>query len=148
MVELRTNPMKVTCYPFLCDAARKIRETVFMTEQNFQKEFDEVDKDSLHLVMYTAQGEAVATCRIFKDTTQQTYVLGRLAVSKTYRGRGLGSRLLAEAESLVRKKGGNVISLHSQCRAQAFYAKVGYIAYGEIDDDEGCPHIWMRKSLL
>lgn len=118
-----------------------------MVEQNFQNEFDELDKESLHLVMYTAQNEAVATCRIFKDASQQTHVLGRLAVLKAYRGHGVGSCLLAEAERLVRRQGGNMISLHAQCQAQSFYAKAGYLAHGGIEHDEGCPHIWMSKNL-
>ncbi len=140
--------MQISCYSFLCDAARKIREAVFVVEQNFQMEFDEVDEVSHHLVMYTDQGEAIATCRIFKDASPETYILGRLAVLKAYRGLGIGSSLLAEAEILVRKLGGKLISLHSQCRAQAFYAQAGYLAYGEIEYDEGCPHIWMKKHLL
>ncbi len=38
------------------------------------------------------------------------------------------------------------MKLHAQCRVKNFYEKSGYQAYGEIDEDEGCPHIWMRKS--
>lgn len=135
------------CHPFLCDAARKIRESVFMVEQGFQREFDDIDQEAIHLVAYTDQDEAVATCRVFADKEQGAYILGRLAVLKTYRGRGVGTVLLAEAENLVRKRRGKMISLHSQCRVQAFYASVGYFAHGLVEDDEGCPHIWMRKHL-
>ena len=39
------------------------------------------------------------------------------------------------------------ISLHAQCRAEAFYQKCGYTPYGEIDYDEGVAHIHMRKEL-
>lgn len=28
-----------------------------------------------------------------------------------------------------------------------FYETIGYTQYGEIEDDQGCPHIWMKKEL-
>lgn len=39
------------------------------------------------------------------------------------------------------------MSLHAQCRVKSFYEKLGYTEFGEIDDDEGCPHIWMNKQI-
>lgn len=119
-----------------------------MVEQGFRQEFDAFDELALHLVMFSEDNTAIATCRIFNDMTRQTYILGRLAVLKAYRGKGVGSLLIAEAEEVVRKNGGKLISLHAQCQAEAFYAKAGYFAYGNVDDEEGCPHIWMRKDLL
>lgn len=58
-----------------------------------------------------------------------------------------GSWRLKEAEQEVKKRGGRQLILHSQCVASGFYAKNGYREFGEIDDDEGCPHIWMKKEL-
>ena len=37
------------------------------------------------------------------------------------------------------------ISLHAQLQAKPFYEKLGFVAYGEIDYDEDCPHTWMKK---
>ena len=28
-----------------------------------------------------------------------------------------------------------------------FYEKQGYLPYGEIELEEDCPHIWMRKII-
>lgn len=28
-----------------------------------------------------------------------------------------------------------------------FYEKQGYIQFGQIDDDEGVPHMWMKKKI-
>lgn len=30
---------------------------------------------------------------------------------------------------------------------QGFHNEFDDIEFGDIDDDEGCPHIWMKKSL-
>jgi hypothetical protein len=31
--------------------------------------------------------------------------------------------------------------------AKGFYEKCGDTAFGEIEPEEGCPHIWMTKKL-
>lgn len=130
----------------LSDDVKFIRETVFMQEQGFQNEFDEIDSKAKHIVLYD-DNHPIATCRIYKEK-DKTFVLGRLAVLKAYRGTGLGSIILKEAENLVMKLGGTTLSLHAQCRVKEFYYKLGYSEFGEMDYDEDCPHIWMKKLLV
>ena len=43
---------------------------------------------------------------------------------------------------------GKWAELLAQVRASDFYEKNGYIKSVEICDDEGCPHVWMRKRLI
>ena len=62
-------------------------------------------------------------------------------------GMNLGSDMIQKAEEIVREKGGKSISLHAQCRVRAFYEKLGFCGYGVEDEDEGCPHCWMKKQL-
>lgn len=139
--------MKTEVYTPLPKSAFMVREKVFIEEQGFQNELDEIDDIALHIVMYNADNEPVATCRIFEGEEKQVFILGRLAVLKEYRGKGIGSNIINEAEQLVIEKGGKALILHSQCRAKDFYGKLGFIEYGEIGYDEGCPHIWMKKTL-
>lgn len=134
-------------YDFLCDDAKSIRKAVFMDEQGFQNEFDTVDGYASHIVMYNENSLPIATCRIFKGDMDGSYILGRLAVIPSYRGKNMGSKMLLAAEKSVASKGGKFLSLHAQCQAKGFYEKSGYVAYGEIEDDEGCPHIWMKKEV-
>ena len=54
---------------------------------------------------------------------------------------------MSEVEKFVLKNNGKFIKLHSQIRAVEFYKKVGYTPYGEIEPEEGYPHIWMKKML-
>ena len=42
---------------------------------------------------------------------------------------------------------GDSLILHSQCVAVGFYRKNGFQEYGDVEDDQGCPHIWMKKKL-
>ena len=55
--------------------------------------------------------------------------------------------MIKTAEKIVKEKGGNSISLHAQCRVSEFYKKMGYSSFGNIDYDEDCPHIWMKKDI-
>ena len=141
------NRMEIKVFKHFPNDAMKIRQEVFVEEQGFLDEFDEIDKVAMHIVAYDGN-EAAGTCRVFYDEDKSTYVLGRLAVVKLYRGVNLGSLLLKEAEKQVLSNGGDRLILHSQCVATGFYRKNGYREYGNVEDDEGCPHIWMMKNLI
>ncbi|MCM1214897.1 MAG: GNAT family N-acetyltransferase [Lachnospiraceae bacterium] len=139
--------MKAVIYESIPDCAREIRKKVFTEEQGFQNEFDETDLTATHIVAYDRDGLPVATCRVFWDAAMDSYLLGRLAVLKEYRGQDIGSMMIREAEQYVRAKKGGCLMLHAQCRVSDFYRKSGFVEFGEIGDEEGCPHIWMRKNL-
>lgn len=138
--------MKFKIYNFLSDDAKIIRKQVFMEEQGFKNEFDDIDNISFHIIMYD-ENRPVATCRVYEDILKNEYILGRLSVVKEYRGMSLGAKMIGEAERIVKEKGGTSIRLHAQCRVTPFYGQQGYKEYGVIEDDEGCPHIWMKKQL-
>ena len=138
--------MRVEIYNTLPAQAAMIREEVFIKEQGFEKEYDETDKIATHIVLFDAD-TAVATCRVFKSETPDVYILGRLAVKKEYRGRGIGSLVLEEAGRHILSVGGKALILHSQLQAKEFYRKCGFTEYGEIEYEEDCPHIWMRRQL-
>ena len=52
----------VAVYHSLPEEARKIREEVFVREQGFQEEFDEIDGYAVHLVLF-CDGTPAAVCR-------------------------------------------------------------------------------------
>lgn len=139
--------MKTVVFDFLSDDAKMIRKKVFMDEQGFENEFDDIDKIASHIVMYNDKAEPIATCRLFESSEQNKFIFGRLAVIMSCRGMNIGTRMIKEAEKIVLKKGGISMLLHAQCRVKSFYEKLGYAEFGETDDDEGCPHIWMSKQL-
>ncbi len=125
--------------------AQEIRKTFFVKEQGFADEFDETDNTAYHVVAFV-NGDAAATCRFFRNTESE-YTIGRIAVLKQYRGKNLGSRMLEAAEKIILENGGRSVSLHAQLRATGFYEKLGYSSFGEADEEQGCPHIRMRKDL-
>ncbi len=139
--------MKIIAYEQFPECAKEIREAVFVKEQGFRDEFDETDASAVHIVIFDDAGVPVGTCRVFWDAGRASYILGRLAVLKEHRGEQLGSAIVREAERYVQKTGQTQLALHAQCTASAFYEKLGYAAFGKIEPEQGCPHVWMKKSV-
>jgi len=138
--------MKTRVYYNLTEDARKIRQEVFVEEQGFLQEFDEIDGIAKHIVLFDGD-RAVGTCRLFFQQNEQDYHVGRVAVTKEYRGQGLGKTLMTAAEKCIRDLGGTSITLSGQVRVASFYEKLGYRREGEEYLDEGCPHVRLRKRL-
>lgn len=125
--------------------ARALRQEVFMGEQGFSCEFDETDNRALHLVLYDG-GEAVAVCRMFPEGPDSWHI-GRVAVKKGHRGRGLGKAVMNEAEAALALRGAKRAVLSAQVRAAGFYRKLGYTQAGGEYLEESCPHVDMEKRL-
>ena len=132
-------------YDKLPEAAREIRTAVFMEEQGFREEFDELDGECTHLVLYL-QGEPAAVARVYREGEEGVYVIGRIAVVKQRRGLGLGRQIVEAGEALAREKGGKRVRLAAQVQAAGFYEKLGYRKAGEEFLEEHCPHVWMEKE--
>ena len=122
-----------------------MRTEVFVIEQEFKEEFDHIDNECNFLVMYN-NDKAIAMCRYFQ-VSEDTYAIGRIAVKKEFRGQGLGSRIVEEAEIRLKAMGVKYSVLSAQLRAKEFYKKLGYIEEGETYFEEWCEHIKMRKKL-
>lgn len=140
--------MNITVSRELPEAARQIRQKVFVEEQGFCDEIDGTDDRAEHFVIYQGDSLPAATCRVFWDDGIQGYVLGRFAVLPEYRRQAVGTLLLKEVERHVQKAGGKSITLHAQCPVSGFYQKLGFTEYGDVEDVQGCPHVWMRKELV
>lgn len=138
--------MRATQHSYLPPEVRQIRIDVFIDEQGFVEEFDDIDDIATHFILWDNE-TPVATCRVFWKDDPDTAVFGRLAVIKSRRGKGLGGVMMQHAERFAKEHGAHRMVLHAQCRAQAFYEKQGFSPFGDQDDEEGCPHIWMQKTI-
>ena len=138
--------MKIKSFLGLPPEALDIRTEVFVREQGFVDEQDEIDSRATHLVAFDGS-KPIATCRFFKGESGEDFILGRLCVIKNKRGAGIGARLLSEAEKGAKALGATALKHHSQIGARAFYEKCGYSQAGEIELEQGKEHIWMKKYL-
>lgn len=69
--------MHTKTYTNLPQEAKEIRIEVFMKEQGFENEFDDIDDISHHIVVFDNQ-KPIGTCRFFKENDH--YTIGRVAV--------------------------------------------------------------------
>lgn len=138
--------MEIRKFDTLPESAIRVRTAVFVEEQGFVNELDGTDQVAVHFVAFDGE-KPVAACRLFWEEQKEAWILGRLAVLKSYRGKQLGAEMMRKAEEYVREKGGRKLALHAQCRAMEFYRKQGYAEAGDVGYDEGCPHMWMYKNL-
>mgnify|MGYP005961049843 CR=1 FL=1 len=109
--------------------ARLIRQQVFVEEQGFVNEFDDIDHEAYHAVIYTG-GYPIATGRLFDEKGEAH--IGRICVRKAYRGRDLGRMIVEALEKQAEKVGYKEVGLSAQTRVQQFYEKLGYRAYGDV----------------
>ncbi len=138
--------MQIKMYEQLPEQAILIRKSVFMEEQGFKNEFDDIDEIATHIVIWD-NNITVATCRYFYSEQKGCFIIGRIAVSKIYRGKNYGTVIIKNAETEIYNQGGVRIELSAQCRASQFYKKQGYQIQGDSYLVEGCPHVWMYKEL-
>lgn len=126
--------------------AKAIRHTVFVEEQGFEDEFDDIDPIAHHLVVYS-DDNAVATGRVFPGKGKQ-YIIGRVAVLQPYRSEGFGRIVMENLENQARALGAESVYLAAQSQACGFYESLGYTPCGEMFLEQSCPHVPMQKSLI
>ena len=128
--------------------AKAIREAVFVAEQGFQNEFDDLDASCWHLVLYLDEFP-ISTGRLLK-IDPETYQLSRIAVLPQFRGKKVGSYTMKFLMNKAISLGARKCKVCAQLDKRAFYEKVGFRVDGdgEIVYDEGCPHIWMSRKLF
>lgn len=122
-----------------------IRKIVFMDEQGFENEYDEIDNNATFITIY--DGDLCIGCARLFNGEENIKIFGRLAILKKYRGKKLGTKVLQYAEKIAKEQGAKEIHLHAQCQAIDFYIPFGYETYGEIELDESVEHQWMKKII-
>ncbi len=128
----------------LGEAAQAVREAVFVREQQVpvELELDEFDAGARHAVARGPAGEAIGTGRLLADGH-----IGRMAVLREWRGKGVGRALLETLMDAARQSGMPRLGLNAQTTATGFYARFGFTAEGETFMDAGIPHVRMTRPL-
>jgi predicted GNAT family N-acyltransferase len=123
--------------------AGRIRLRVFVDEQRVPREIemDDMDAASVHALAY-ADGKAVGTGRLLPDGH-----IGRMAVLRENRQRGVGSAILARLVEEARRRGLAQAVLSAQTHALGFYRRHGFAEQGGIYEEAGIPHQQMRRAL-
>jgi predicted GNAT family N-acyltransferase len=124
--------------------ARPVREAVFVVEQAVpvELEWDEHDASCRHAVALDAAGEAVGTARLLPEGR-----IGRMAVRRAWRGKGVGAALMRALLDEALHSGMTRLVLHAQTHAAGFYRRFGFSARGGEFVEAGIPHLEMTLEL-
>ena len=131
--------------------ALAVRRAVFIEEQRIDED-EEIDRydgdpatvtDAVH-VLGRLDGRPVATARLLLDQPDGEYPhIGRVAVLREQRGRYWGVGVMEALHEEARRRGYAGATLGAQEYAVGFYAKLGYVARGDVFLDAGIEHRWM-----
>ena len=94
---------------------------------SLREEFDENDGEGTRYIVLLDGGYPVATRR-FYPLDSASVMIGRVVVLPEYRGKGLGRRVILEAEEWIRELGFQRVTVDSRTVATEFYRKLGFEA--------------------
>jgi ElaA protein len=129
--------------PFEVYALCRLRVDVFVVEQECPyPELDgrDVEATTLHLWV-EVDGRVAATARVLDDGA--TRAIGRVATAPAHRGVGHAARLIEEGIALC---AGYPVTLGAQAHLEGWYERFGFRRSGPGYDEDGIPHVPMRRD--
>ncbi|SDD55749.1 GNAT family N-acetyltransferase [Paraburkholderia lycopersici] len=133
-------------------AMLKLRSDVFVVEQNcVYGDIDGLDVGAWHLFAWSERDgarELAGYLRVLLPDAENADVrIGRVVTAPAHRGIKLGNALLERAiAQIARQWPDAAMRLHAQAHLQKFYGAFGFAPIGEIHDEDGIPHVWMRSA--
>jgi predicted GNAT family N-acyltransferase len=123
---------------------KALRYDVFVIEQHVpaEIEWDGIDAGSCHAIAEDVAGNAIGCGRLLPDGH-----IGRMAVRREWRGRGVGGVLLERLVELARELGHARVVLNAQTHALPFYARFGFAPCGPEYLEAGIAHQAMVRTL-
>ena len=124
--------------------AAPLRFAIFVGEQKVPAgiELDDLDASCIHAIAFDEAGKAIGTGRLLPEGK-----IGRMAVVKEWRRRGVGADLLEALVAEAQRRGHGEVKLSAQLQAAEFYRSHGFVAEGKVYEEAGILHQSMRRSL-
>jgi ElaA protein len=133
------------------------RSAVFVVEQNcVYGDIDGLDVNAWHLFAY-GEGEGgkrpalAGYLRVLPPGSpgenEHDVRIGRVLTTANFRGIKLGNAMLERAvEHILAQWPDQPVSLHAQAHLRRFYGAFGFTPSSGVHDEDGIPHVWMRRS--
>jgi len=126
-----------------------LRVAVFVVEQDCPyQEVDEKDRQSFHLFGRAANGEVIAVTRVLpKGVSYDETSIGRVALKKEFRGKGIADELMIETFRFIEAElGEQPIRISAQTYLLNYYSKHNFKQIGEGYLEDDIPHIEMLRG--
>lgn len=135
----------ITNYSSHTTEIRKIRDEVFLVEQQISREDEVDDRDIVceHALAFI-DSQPVGTGRI---DVEKGGKIGRVAVLREFRRQGVGSAIMQAFEEFAQESGLPKIWFHAQLTAVPFYLQLGYGKAGPEFEEANIIHIKMEKNF-
>ncbi len=119
-----------------------IREQVFVIEQSVDADIEWDGRDHLcrHVIAFTKDELPIGTGRLLPGGH-----IGRIAVIRSWRNKGVGSAILKQLISIAIDEGVDSVYLNSQTQAMEFYRRLNFVPDGEVFMEAGIQH---QKMIL
>lgn len=100
-----------------------------------------------HLGIFNSISSDCVACLVAVPFDGGLFQLKQMVVKENWQKKGVGSRLLSEAEARLASYGARRFFLHARESATEFYRKHGYEPVGESFVEVTIPHIRMEKHI-
>lgn len=137
-----------TIDPLILYAILRLRVDVFVVEQACPyPDHDGRDVEPGAELHWAADGtEVLATLRVLREPDGALRV-GRVATSREARSRGVASGLMREAvDRCAALDPAAPVLLDAQAHLAHWYERFGFVVAGERFDEDGIPHVPMRRE--
>lgn len=127
------------------DKVYALRNEVFVIEQQVDPtiERDARDKEATHIVA-TMDNLVVGCARLFWEDGAH---VGRLAVAKEYRNKGVGRAICQYIIDLAKERNCHQVWLNAQLVSYDFYLKIGFTPVGDVFYEANMAHVKMVGAL-
>jgi predicted GNAT family N-acyltransferase len=125
-------------------ALKLVREAVFIREQGIsvELEWDGLDAGCIHVLAADTIRDPIGTARLLPNGS-----IGRMAVLKEWRRRGVGSALMEQLLDEARNRQIRHVTLNAQLYVTSLYRKFGFETVGEEFLEAGILHVRMARQL-
>jgi predicted GNAT family N-acyltransferase len=132
--------------PLYLDALA-LREAILRRPLGLRVSDEELADDRIRTHFCAVEHGKVVGCVSLRPLEGDGLQLKQMAVAEDRRLEGLGALLVGFAEDWALAHGFPEMMLHARIGADGFYRRLGYVAEGEVFDENTIPHIKMRKTL-
>lgn len=108
---------------------------------------EDLSRDKEDFIITAYSNDKMVGCVMLKPLNDKEIKLRAMAVDESVQGKGIGSRLVENAEDMARQKGYETIVLNARLVAKEFYQKQGYDAVSDEFIEVSIPHIAMQKHI-
>jgi predicted GNAT family N-acyltransferase len=110
--------------------------------------------DAVHVGAVDPDGTVTCTCFVYPEPCpwqpgRPAWHLRQMATAPERRGQGLGAAVVDAAAAYAAERGAEVLWCNARETAAGFYARIGFVAHGDVftDAQHTIPHVRMAREL-